>query len=55
MFMMKQAAISMADGLKAGAGAGMQLGQERGEKLVKEFEAKELEEGKGNAFVSGSG
>jgi thioredoxin reductase len=55
MVMMKQAAISMADGLKAGAGAGMQLGQERGEKLVKEFEAKELEEGKGNAFVSGSG
>jgi thioredoxin reductase len=54
MVMMKQVAIAMAEGLKAGIGAGIQLGQERSEKLVQEFEAKQLEQVKGNAFVSSS-
>lgn len=37
MVMIKQVAIAMADGVKAAAGAGMQLGQENAETLVKAF------------------
>jgi|SRR5690242_10701300 len=40
MVMMKQAAIAMAEGLKAAAGASMQIAQERAEVVVGEFEAK---------------
>jgi thioredoxin reductase len=52
MVMMKQAAIAMAEGLKAAAGAGIQLGQETSERVVREFEASEVEKVKGNAFTS---
>jgi thioredoxin reductase len=45
MVMMKQAAIAMAEGLKAAAGAGMQIGQERAEVAVKAFEDKIEEAG----------
>ncbi|KAF3043376.1 hypothetical protein E8E12_002181 [Didymella heteroderae] len=47
MVMMKQAAIAMAEGLKAAAGAGMQIAQEKAEVMVKEFEAKTEEIGNG--------
>ena len=40
MVMMKQAAIAMAEGLKAAAGAGMQIAQEKAEVAVMEYEAK---------------
>ncbi|KAF1364793.1 FAD/NAD(P)-binding domain-containing protein [Lizonia empirigonia] len=40
MVMMKQAAIAMAEGLKAAAGAGMQIAQEKAEAAVKAYEAK---------------
>jgi gliotoxin/aspirochlorine biosynthesis thioredoxin reductase len=40
MVMMKQVAIAMADGLKAGAGAGKQIGDERVEQVLKELEEK---------------
>ena len=39
MVLMKQAAIAMAEGLKAGAGAGMQIAQEKAEIAVKAYEA----------------
>ncbi|KAH8731060.1 hypothetical protein GQ44DRAFT_699270 [Phaeosphaeriaceae sp. PMI808] len=51
MAMMKQVAVAMAEGLKAGAGAGVQLGQEISERMVKEFEASELEKEKGNKLT----
>lgn len=41
MVMMKQVAISMADGLKAAAGAGMQIAQEKAKGLAKAFEERE--------------
>ncbi|KAF3035729.1 hypothetical protein E8E11_003327 [Didymella keratinophila] len=47
MVMMKQAAIAMAEGLKAAAGAGMQIAQEKAEAVVREFEAKSEEIGDG--------
>lgn len=40
MVMMKQAAIAMAEGLKAAVGAGMQIAQEKAEAAVKAYEAK---------------
>lgn len=40
MVMMKQAAIAMAEGLKAAAGAGIQIGQENAEIVLKAYEAK---------------
>lgn len=40
MVMMKQAAIAMAEGLKAAAGAGMQIAQEKAEVVVGEYEAR---------------
>ncbi|KAF2632084.1 FAD/NAD(P)-binding domain-containing protein [Macroventuria anomochaeta] len=40
MVIMKQVAIAMAEGLKAGAGAGMQIAQEKAESVVKAYEAK---------------
>ncbi|CAO2650484.1 Nn.00g017760.m01.CDS01 [Neocucurbitaria sp. VM-36] len=43
MVMMKQVAIAMAEGLKAAAGAGAQLVQERAERVVKEYELREKE------------
>jgi thioredoxin reductase len=50
MVMMKQVAIAMAEGLKAAAGAGMQLGQETSERIVKGFEARsEVEKAKDHA------
>jgi thioredoxin reductase len=52
MVMMKQVAIAMSEGLKAAAGAGIQLGQETSEKMVKEFEASELDKVKGNGLTS---
>jgi thioredoxin reductase len=52
MVMMKQVAIAMAEGLKAAVGAGMQLGQETSEKMLKDFEASEQEQVKGNTFTS---
>lgn len=52
MVMMKQVAIAMAEGLKAAVGAGMQLGQETSEKMVKEFEASEQKQVKENVFTS---
>jgi thioredoxin reductase len=52
MVAMKQVAIAMAEGLKAAAGAGMQLGHERSEQVVKDYEASDAEEVKGNAFTS---
>jgi thioredoxin reductase len=39
MVIMKQAAIAMAEGLKAASGAGMQIAQEKAEVAVREFEA----------------
>ncbi|KAF9695822.1 hypothetical protein EKO04_005989 [Ascochyta lentis] len=45
MVMMKQAAIAMAEGLKAAAGAGMQIAQERAEVAVKAYEAKSSDRG----------
>jgi thioredoxin reductase len=48
MVMMKQVAIAMAEGLKAAVGAGMQLGQEASEIMLKDFEASEREQMKGN-------
>jgi thioredoxin reductase len=47
MVMMKQAALAMAEGLKAAAGAGMQIAQEKAEVVVREFEAKTEEIGNG--------
>jgi thioredoxin reductase len=53
MVMMKQVAIAMAEGLKAAAGAGMQLGQETSERAVKEFEARSgVEKEKHQAITS---
>jgi thioredoxin reductase len=52
MVMMKQVAIAMAEGLKAGVGAGIQMGQEVSARMVKEFEISETQKVKGNAFVS---
>lgn len=52
MVAMKQVVIAMAEGLKAAAGAGIQLGQERREQIVKDYEASEAEKVKGNAFTS---
>ncbi|KAF2035035.1 hypothetical protein EK21DRAFT_97213 [Setomelanomma holmii] len=52
MVMMKQVAIAMADGLKAGVGAGIQIGQETSERVVREFEASELEKAKDNAVTT---
>jgi thioredoxin reductase len=52
MVMMKQVAIAMGEGLKAGAGAGIELGQENMEKVVAEFELSEAEKVKGNAITS---
>lgn len=46
MVMMKQAAIAMAEGLKAAAGASMQIAQERAEVVVGEFDAKAQRVGK---------
>jgi thioredoxin reductase len=43
MVMMKQAAIAMAEGLKAAAGAGVQIAQEKAEVVVKACEAKSEE------------
>ncbi|KAJ4403940.1 hypothetical protein N0V91_006242 [Didymella pomorum] len=40
MVMMKQAAIAMAEGLKAAAGAGMQIAQEKAEGVMREFEGR---------------
>lgn len=40
MVMMKQVAIAMAEGLKAAAGAGMQIGQERAEDMVKAYDSR---------------
>lgn len=40
MVMMKQVAIAMAEGLKAAAGAGMQIAQEKAEVVVGEYEAR---------------
>jgi len=52
MVAMKQVVIAMAEGLKAAAGAGIQLGQERSEQVVKDYETSEAEKAKGNAFTS---
>jgi thioredoxin reductase len=52
MVMMKQVAIAMAEGLKAAAGAGIELGQETSKRLVGEFEASEAEKVKGSGFTS---
>jgi len=52
MVMMKQAAIAMAEGLKAAVGAGMELGQETSARVVGEWEASEAETVKGNAITS---
>jgi thioredoxin reductase len=41
MLMMKQVAIAMAEGLKAAAGAGMQIAQEKAKSLSKTFEERE--------------
>jgi len=41
MGMLKQVAIAMAEGLKAAAGAGMQIGQEKGEAALKAYEENE--------------
>jgi thioredoxin reductase len=45
MVLMKQAAIAMAEGLKAAAGAGIQIGQEKAEVAVKAYEEKIKEAG----------
>jgi thioredoxin reductase len=45
MVMMKQVAIAMAEGLKAAAGAGIQIGQEKAKSAVKAFEEREGKEG----------
>ncbi|KAJ4338409.1 hypothetical protein N0V87_003952 [Didymella glomerata] len=47
MVLMKQVAIAMAEGLKAAAGAGMQIAQEKAEVVVKESETKTEEIGNG--------
>lgn len=41
MVMMKQVAIAMSDGLKAAVGAGMQIGQDKAESMVKSFRESE--------------
>jgi thioredoxin reductase len=51
MVMMKQVAIAMAEGLKAAVGAGIQLGAETSERMVREFEVSKLEKTKGNGVV----
>jgi thioredoxin reductase len=43
MVAMKQAVIAMAEGLKAAIGAGMELGAEKSEWVLKEYEASELD------------
>jgi thioredoxin reductase len=45
MVIMKQVAIAMAEGLKAAAGAGIQIGQEKAKSAVKVFEEREGKEG----------
>jgi thioredoxin reductase len=45
MVMMKQVAIAMAEGLKAAAGAGMQIAQEKAKGAVRVFEEREGKEG----------
>jgi thioredoxin reductase len=52
MVMMKQAVIAMAEGLKAAIGAGMELGAEKSECVLKEFEASETDKVKGSALAS---
>jgi len=52
MVMMKQVAIALGEGLKAGVGAGIELGQENTERIVAEFEVSEAEKVKGNAITS---
>jgi thioredoxin reductase len=49
MVMMKQVVIAMAEGMKAAVGAGMQLGGEKSERVVREFEASKVE---GNELTS---
>ncbi|KAJ4367419.1 hypothetical protein N0V83_007001 [Neocucurbitaria cava] len=46
MVMMKQVAIAMGEGLKAAAGAGVQLAQERAEGVLEEYELREQEKEK---------
>ncbi|KAH7086002.1 hypothetical protein BKA63DRAFT_30722 [Paraphoma chrysanthemicola] len=52
MVMMKQVAIAMGEGLTAAVGVAIQLGQEKSEKLVKEFEASEVDKAKVCAVTS---
>ncbi|CAG5156904.1 uncharacterized protein ALTATR162_LOCUS4697 [Alternaria atra] len=54
MVMMKQVAIAMAEGLKAAAGAGMQIAQEKAKILSKTFEERDgkIEGDKGKAEVT---
>jgi thioredoxin reductase len=52
MLLMKQAVLAMAEGMKAAIGAGMQLGQEKSEQVVREFEASEAEKAKETTMVS---
>jgi thioredoxin reductase len=52
MLMMKQAVISMAEGLKAAIGAGMELGTETSERVLGEFEASEVDKLKGSGMIS---
>ena len=43
MVAMKQVAIAMGEGMKAAAGAGMQIAQEKAEVVLREYEARETE------------
>jgi thioredoxin reductase len=54
MVLMKQVAIAMAEGLRAAIGAGMQLGQEKSERVLKEYEGS-VEEGVKASAIVGSG
>jgi thioredoxin reductase len=54
MVLMKQVAIAMAEGLRAAIGAGMQLGQEKSERVLKEYEGSVEGDVKASAIV-GSG
>jgi thioredoxin reductase len=54
MVPMKQVAIAMAEGLRAAIGAGMQLGQEKSERVLEEYEGS-VEGGVKASAIVGSG